>query len=124
MDTTTLVLIALPLVMGGGLLATLLLLTRLMPGERTAGAPAAKPAAVVVPDRGPEYVQRTASRKAAYRVGWLMLVALAFLTVAEIGASLGINSVPLLFVVNLIEASLIISIFMHVKSVWSTEETH
>lgn len=124
MDTATLVLIALPLIVGGGLMATLLVLTRIMPGEPRPAGKGVEPAKVSVPARGPEYVQRSAARKAAFRVGWAMLAALAVLTVAEIAVSLGLNSVPLLLIVNLIEAALILYVFMHVKSVWSSEETH
>jgi hypothetical protein len=125
MDPATLVLIILPLIVGGGLMATLLVLTRIMPGEpKPAGKGAQPPQITAAPARGPEYVQRSAGRKAAFRIGWAMLLALAILTVAEIAVSLGLNSVPLLLIVNLIEAGLILYVFMHVKSVWSSEETH
>lgn len=53
-----------------------------------------------------------------------MLVVLAILTVAEITVALALNSVALLLIVNILEAAAIMMVFMHIKTVWSSKETH
>lgn len=125
MENLFLIFIALPVVVGGGVLIGAWLLTRIMPGDgKVDSAKVAEAKAVAAPARGPEYVRLTANRRKAYRAGYLMLVVLAILTVAEIGASLGLNSVALLFIVNILEAAAILVVFMHIKTVWSSKETH
>jgi tRNA(Ile)-lysidine synthase TilS/MesJ len=44
--------------------------------------------------------------------------------VAEIAVSLGLDSVALLYIVNILEAAAILVVFMHIKTVWSSKETH
>jgi hypothetical protein len=120
MEQITLVFIALPLIVGGAVLVGAFLLTRIMPGDGKAGAAATTAAAAY----GPRYEELAPERKKAKRVGLIMLVVLAILTVAEIVVSLGLNSVALLFIVNILEAAAILVVFMHIKSVWSSKETH
>jgi hypothetical protein len=124
MENLFLIFIALPLLVGGGVLIGAWLLTRLMPGDGKVDSATVAAAKAAVPARGPEYVELTANRKKAYRVGYLMLLVLAVLTVAEIAVSLGLNSVALLFIVNILEAAAILVVFMHIKSVWASKETH
>ena len=124
MENLFLVFILLPVIVGGGVLAGAWLLTRLMPGDGKVDSATVAAAKAAVPDRGPEYVELTAKRKKAYRVGYVMLLVLAVLTVAEIAVSLGLNSVALLFIVNILEAAAILVVFMHIKSVWTSKETH
>jgi hypothetical protein len=121
MEAPFLVFILLPLFLGGAILAGIYLLTRLMPGVPAQG----KAAAVVqpAPARGPEYVQLRARRSAAYRVGLLVLLALAALTVVEfILAAAG--STVLMFIIIVLKAALILYFFMHIASIWRTEEAH
>lgn len=124
MENLFLVFILLPVIVGGGVLAGAWLLTRLMPGDGKVDSATVATAKAAVPARGPEYVELTAKRKKAYRVGYVMLLVLAVLTVAEIAVSLGLNSVALLFIVNILEAAAILVVFMHIKSVWTSKETH
>lgn len=124
MENLFLVFILLPVIVGGGVLAGAWLLTRLMPGDGKVDSATVAAAKAAVPARGPEYVELTAKRKKAYRVGYVMLLVLAVLTVAEIAVSLGLNSVALLFIVNILEAAAILVVFMHIKSVWTSKETH
>lgn len=120
MDNIFLIFIALPIIVGGAVMVGAFLLTRIMPGEGKAAAAATTSAAAY----GPRYEELSSERKKAKRVGLIMLVVLAVLTVAEIVVSLGLNSVALLFIVNILEAAAILVVFMHIKSVWSSKETH
>lgn len=113
--------IALPVLLGGAILAGLLVLTKIMPGD---GKAVAAPAAATAAGRGPDYEKLTSNRKAAFRVGYVMLVWLAFLAIAEVVAGLWLKSLSLLLIVNIFEAASILVIFMHMKTVWSSEETH
>lgn len=126
MSTTVLVMILLPLVVGIGTLAGLLLLTRIMPGDPATakkGAAVAPAKAPAVPARGPAYEALTAKRKAGFRTGVMVLVVLAVLTVLEFfAASLGSTILMILFM--LAKGAAILYYFMHVTSVWRTEEAH
>ena len=113
--------IALPVLLGGAILAGLLVLTKIMPGDGKA-VPAT--AAATTAERGPDYDKLTSKRKAAFRVGYLMLAWVIFLAIAEIVAGLWLKSVSLLLIVNIVEAASILYVFMHIKTVWSSEEAH
>lgn len=128
MSTTVLVMILLPLVVGVGILVGLLLLTRIMPGDPSMakakkGAAVAAAKAPAVSARGPEYEALTAKRKAGFRTGMMVLGVLAVLTVLEFfAASLGSTILMILFM--LAKGAAILYYFMHVTSVWRTEEAH
>jgi hypothetical protein len=113
--------IALPLLLGVAIMAGLLILVKIMPGDGKA-VPAA--AAAAAAERGPNYEQLASKRKAAFRIGWVMLVWLGILTIAEIVTGLILKSTSLLLVVNILEAASILYVFMHIKTVWSSEEAH
>ena len=113
--------IALPVLLGGAILLGLLALTKIMPGD---GKAVPAPATVSAAGRGPDYDKLTPKRKAAFRVSWVMLVWLGILTIAEIVAGLVLKSTALLLIVNILEAASILYIFMHIKTVWSSEEAH
>jgi cytochrome c oxidase subunit 4 len=66
-----------------------------------------------------------AARKAAYRLGILVFVALAILTGLEFWVSAGAGgSMVLLFLIALVKAGLIIQYYMHLRTVLSEEEAH
>jgi cytochrome c oxidase subunit IV len=66
-----------------------------------------------------------AARRAAYRQGVYVLIALAVLTVVEFAIAVFLGgSQVLLFVVVLVKAGLIIQYFMHLGRVWGEEEAH
>ena len=113
--------IALPVLLGGAILVGLLILTKIMPGD---GKPVPAPASIASAERGPDYDKLTPKRKEAFRVSWVMLVWLGILTIAEIVAGLVLKSTALLLIVNILEAASILYIFMHIKTVWSSEEAH
>jgi hypothetical protein len=125
MENLFLVFILLPAVVGGGVMVGAWLLTRIMPGDGkpgdAKGTAAAKAAAV--PDRGPEYVQLTAKRKAGFRTGVIVLIGLAILTIVEFFVA-ALGSVALMFVIIILKAALIMYFFMHIIHVWRTEEAH
>lgn len=117
----TIILLGLPLIVGGGLLITLLILARIMPGT---GAAKTEAAAVAVPVRGPEYIRLTAQRIASYRRGLVVFVVLGVLTAIELAIALNTGNLVPLFLVALLKAALILQYFMHINSVWSEEEAH
>jgi heme/copper-type cytochrome/quinol oxidase subunit 4 len=61
-------------------------------------------------------------RSAAYRLGFLVLAALAVLTVVEYLVGVTWSSITLLLVLGLFKAGLIVQYFMHVARIWSEEE--
>lgn len=122
METPILVFVLMPVLIGGAVLIGLYILASLMPGV---GKPAKAGEAAVepVPARGPEYVQRRARRSAAYRQGVLVFLGLVALSLIEfVLASLG--STVAMFIMIVFKAALIMYYFMHIASVWRTEEAH
>ena len=113
--------IALPVLLGGAILAGLLVLTKIMPGD---GKVVPLSAADTAKAQGPDYDKLAPKRKAAFRVGYLMLAWVIFLAIAEVAAGLWLKSVSLLLIVNIVEAASILYVFMHIKTVWSSEEAH
>lgn len=113
--------IALPLLLGGAILTGLFILVKVMPGD---GKAVAVPADAQIKAQGPDFAKLTPRRKAAFRIGWVMLVWLGILTIAEIITGLVLQSTSLLLVVNILEAASILYVFMHIKTVWSSEEAH
>lgn len=122
MDNTFLVFIALPLLVGIGVLAGAWLLTKLMPGDGKAGGAKAE-AATAVAAHGPQYDQLTAKRKAGFRTGIAILLSLGVLTIAEFFLA-ALGSIALMFVIMILKAALIMVFFMHIATVWRTEEAH
>lgn len=122
MDTTFLAIAIIPLVMGAAIFVGLLLLTVVMPGDAKAGAKEA-PKAVPAPARGPEYVALTAKRKGAYRQGLFVLLGLAALTVIEFAAAFA-GSTLIMFVFIVLKGAMVMYFFMHITSVWKSEEAH
>ena len=122
MEAPLLVFVLLPLLLGGAIMAGLFFLTRIMPGVPKTGK-AAEAAVAPVPARGPEYVQRRARRSAAYRQGFLVFVGLVILLIVEFALA-AVGSAALMFIIIVLKAALIMYFFMHVASVWRTEEAH
>lgn len=125
MESPMLVFALIPLLLGGAVFVGLLVLTRLMPGEAVPSGKAAAPKAVAVaaPARGPEYVALTGKRKAAYRLGLLVLLALGVLTVIEYFAAFT-GSTVLMFVFIVLKGAAIMYFFMHITTLWKSEEAH
>lgn len=62
-------------------------------------------------------------KKAAFRLGVIVFVALLVLTVIEWYVSLALEGMVLLFILALIKAALIVTYFMHIARLWR-EESH
>lgn len=120
MENTFLVFIALPLLVGIGVLAGAWLLIKIMPGDGKAGAASA---VTPVAARGPQYEQLTAKRKAGFRTGVIVLIGLSILTLVEFFLA-ALGSIALMFVIMILKAALIMYFFMHIVNVWRTEEAH
>jgi cytochrome c oxidase subunit 4 len=116
-----LVLVILPMFVGGAILVGLLLLTRIMPG--VPGKAKVQAEAISVPARGPEYVRYAAQRIAAYRRGLAVFGGLLVLTIIELVVGLNSGNLVPLFLLALAKAALIVNYFMHIRSVWA-EEAH
>ena len=75
--------------------------------------------------REPEVNGARSARRAAYRLGILVLVGLAVLTGLEfVIAGVTGGSTVFLFIIALIKAGIILQYYMHVRSVWAEEESH
>lgn len=117
-----LIMLGLPIVVAGGLLVTLMVMARIMPGAGLAKAPA--DVKVEAPARGPEYVQLTAKRTGAYRKGIVVLLGLGVLTVIEFTIAQITGSLVPMFIIGLLKAALIVQYFMHLYMVWTEEGAH
>jgi hypothetical protein len=94
------------LLLGGGL-AFAVFVNREYPPE------APEEAEVVDPDM--------AKRTAAYRLGFLVFVGLAILTIVEYIIGVTWAAVVILLIIALVKAGLILQNYMHVSHVWSEE---
>ncbi len=120
MQAPFLVFMLLPLLVGGAILLGILLLTRIMPGDpKAVKATGQAPA----PARGPDYIQLSARRKSAYRLGIGVLLGLGALTIVEFLMA-ALNSPVLMFIMMVLKAALIMYFFMHIAMLWRTEEAH
>lgn len=119
MGTPFLVFILLPFILGGAMLVGLYLLSRIMPGTGKPAAADVQP----VPARGPEYVRLRARRSAAYRLGLLVFGGLVVLTIIEFALAI-VGSTALMFIMIVFKAALVMYFFMHIASIWRTEEAH
>ncbi|GAB4442407.1 MAG: hypothetical protein Fur0044_38820 [Anaerolineae bacterium] len=64
-------------------------------------------------------------KKAAFRLGMMVLIGLAVLTGLEYYVSfLPTSATPALFVIALVKAWAIIKYFMHIASLWAEERGH
>ena len=87
--------------------------------------PAKPPEAVREAAAEPMDEEALARRRAAYRRGLYVLIALAVLTAVEfVIASVLNGSATLLFVIILAKAGLILQYYMHADQVWGEGEAH
>lgn len=63
-------------------------------------------------------------KKAAFRLGVMVLIGLAALTGLEFWIALFDNVLVWLFIIALFKAGMIVQYFMHIASLWSEEEGH
>ena len=112
--------IALPVLLGGAIMAGLLILTKIMPGEPVKGD---RTPVFAAESRGAEYEALSKRRKEVYRTGLLVLVFLAILTIVEYFAAF-LGSTVIMFLFMLFKAATIMYFFMHITLVWRAEESH
>lgn len=62
-------------------------------------------------------------KAAAYRLGWITVLVLAVLTLAEFFVTIYLGSLVLLFIIALVKAAIIAQNFMHISRLWR-EESH
>lgn len=73
----------------------------------------------------PDRNRQQEGRRAAYRQGFLVLVGLAVLTGLEfVIAGITNGSAVFLFIIALLKAGIILQYYMHVRSLWTEEESH
>ncbi|MCL4833543.1 MAG: cytochrome C oxidase subunit IV family protein [Caldilineaceae bacterium] len=59
-----------------------------------------------------------------YRTGYIVAIVLAVVTVVEFYIALTFNNFAIMMLLGLVKAYLIVNYFMHIKSLWSEEESH
>lgn len=72
-----------------------------------------------------ERKQKTAKPKAGiYRTGYVVAIILAVVTVVEFYIATHFNSFAIMMVLGVLKAYFVVNYFMHIKSLWSEEESH
>jgi len=59
-----------------------------------------------------------------YRTGYFVAIVLAIVTVVEFYIALTFNNFAIMMLLGLVKAYLVVNYFMHVKNLWSEEESH
>lgn len=67
---------------------------------------------------------QTKQRKPIYRQGYIVAIALAILTVVEYYAAQYSSSAIIMFLLAIFKAALVLNYFMHISTLWSSEEEH
>ncbi|MDX1417891.1 MAG: cytochrome C oxidase subunit IV family protein [Candidatus Promineifilaceae bacterium] len=60
-------------------------------------------------------------KKKAFRLGWIIFIALLVLTAIEFFVGVFMNSIALLLAISLVKAALIVYYFMHIYRLWRQE---
>lgn len=72
-----------------------------------------------------ERKQPAAKPKAGiYRTGYIVAIILAIVTVVEFYIALVFNNFAIMMLLALVKAYFVVNYFMHIKSLWSEEESH
>lgn len=59
-----------------------------------------------------------------YRQGYIVAIILAVVTVVEYFIALSISNFAIMMLLGLVKAYFVVNYFMHIKSLWSEEESH
>jgi heme/copper-type cytochrome/quinol oxidase subunit 4 len=59
-----------------------------------------------------------------YRSGYVVAIVLAIVTVVEFYIALTFNNFAIMMLLGLVKAYLVVNYFMHIKSLWTEEESH
>ncbi len=65
-----------------------------------------------------------APKTSIYRTGYFVAIVLAVLTVVEFYIALTFNNFAIMMLLGLVKAYFVVNYFMHIKSLWSEEESH
>jgi len=59
-----------------------------------------------------------------YRSGYVVAIILAILTIVEYYIATHFNSFAIMMLLGLVKAYFVVNYFMHIKTLWSEEESH
>jgi len=59
-----------------------------------------------------------------YRSGYVVAIILAILTIVEYYIAIHFNSFAIMMLLGLVKAYFVVNYFMHIKTLWSEEESH
>ena len=59
-----------------------------------------------------------------YRTGYVIAIILAIVTVVEFYIATHFNSFAVMMLLGIVKAYLVVNYFMHIKSLWTEEESH
>ncbi|MBI3957583.1 MAG: cytochrome C oxidase subunit IV family protein [Chloroflexi bacterium] len=65
-----------------------------------------------------------AAKAGIYRTGYFVAIVLAVVTVVEFYIALTFNNFAIMILLGLVKAYFVVNYFMHIKSLWSEEESH
>lgn len=67
---------------------------------------------------------KSKAKSGIYRTGYVVATILAVVTVVEYYLALYFNNFAIMMLLGLVKAYFVVNYFMHIKSVWSEEESH
>lgn len=59
-----------------------------------------------------------------YRTGYIVAIILAVVTAVEYYIAIYFNSFAVMMLLGLVKAYLVVNYFMHIKTLWTEEESH
>lgn len=66
----------------------------------------------------------TKAKSGIYRTGYVVAIVLAIVTVVEFYIATHFNNFAIMMLLGLVKAYFVVNYFMHIKSLWSEEESH
>ncbi len=66
----------------------------------------------------------TKPKTGIYRTGYVVAIILAIVTVVEYYIATHFNSFAVMMLLGLLKAYFVVNYFMHIKTLWSEEESH
>ncbi|MBX3053238.1 MAG: cytochrome C oxidase subunit IV family protein [Caldilineaceae bacterium] len=64
------------------------------------------------------------AQTSVYRTGYVVAIILAVVTIVEFYIATHFNNFAIMMLLGLLKAYFVVNYFMHVKSLWSEEESH
>ncbi|RLT38902.1 MAG: hypothetical protein DWI57_11160 [Chloroflexi bacterium] len=69
-------------------------------------------------------VAKTKAKAGIYRTGYVVAIILAVLTAVEYYIATHFNSFAVMMLLGLLKAYFVVNYFMHIKTLWTEEESH